>query len=206
MQSRHGGPEPAQAAAVEAVVKVAATAKAAKLAEELGVELDAIEGTGKDGRITVKDVRRFVPSVPRRRPAEEVLTALEERARVVDVFGAFGARTLIEVPTELAMELFQEPLSRCGGLNVVEAVERDLAEIGDRAAWVSDSAIAATAVRLAYELQNPFNSATSKSMCARSMIEAMNRLRELAPKQEEPDQVDELATARATRLAGGAKA
>jgi e3 binding domain len=34
-----------------------ATDKAAKLADELGVDLDSIEGTGADGRITVKDVR-----------------------------------------------------------------------------------------------------------------------------------------------------
>jgi len=34
------------------------TAGAAKLAEELNVDLSAVEGTGKDGRITAGDVRK----------------------------------------------------------------------------------------------------------------------------------------------------
>jgi pyruvate/2-oxoglutarate dehydrogenase complex dihydrolipoamide acyltransferase (E2) component len=35
-----------------------ATETAVRLADELGIDLAKVEGTGSDGRITVKDVRR----------------------------------------------------------------------------------------------------------------------------------------------------
>jgi pyruvate/2-oxoglutarate dehydrogenase complex dihydrolipoamide acyltransferase (E2) component len=37
--------------------KYQATEAAVRLADELGVDLEAVSGTGRDGRITVKDVR-----------------------------------------------------------------------------------------------------------------------------------------------------
>ena len=40
--------------------KLHATATARRVADELGIELERLEGTGADGRITVKDVRRAV--------------------------------------------------------------------------------------------------------------------------------------------------
>jgi pyruvate dehydrogenase E2 component (dihydrolipoamide acetyltransferase) len=40
--------------------KFHATATARRVADELGIELERLEGTGADGRITVKDVRRAV--------------------------------------------------------------------------------------------------------------------------------------------------
>jgi hypothetical protein len=78
---------------------------------------------------------------------------------------------------------------------VTEGVKRDLA------AWPSmqDSALAATALALAAELDNPNNSATSKSMCARALTETMDRLRELAPPVKEADKLDELNGRRAKR-------
>lgn len=41
-----------------------ATPAAAKLAKELGVEIDGIKGTGKDGKATVKDVRAAEADAP----------------------------------------------------------------------------------------------------------------------------------------------
>lgn len=83
---------------------------------------------------------------------------------------------------------------------VVEAVGRDLAALGDDA--LAESALAAAALALARELDDPSNSATSKSMCARALLDTLNRLRELAPEDEEEDGVDELRARRAARLAG----
>jgi hypothetical protein len=57
---------------------------------------------------------------------------------------------------------------------------------------------------LAREISNPFNSATSKSMCAREMREHLNRLRELLPPDDEEDKVDDLARAREARRARAA--
>jgi hypothetical protein len=81
---------------------------------------------------------------------------------------------------------------------VLEAVERDLAEMDSRIS----AALAASARALARELDNKKNSATSKSMCARALIDTLDRLRELAPPKEENDQLDDLTARREARRAG----
>lgn len=176
-----------------------ATEKAIELAESMGIDLDQVEGSGKDGRVIVADVRKTAPPEPHP-DAAELMRRFERRGQVLDVFGAFQSRVLIEVPTELAAEIFRQGLVSAAPGNVVEAIEHDIELLREVSDEVADSAFAATAVRLAYELQNPFNSATSKSMCARSMIEALDRLRELAPLPEEADGIDELAAKRDERL------
>ena len=45
----------------EVAVKVLATPAVRKLAKELGIELNALKGTGPEGRITEEDVRQFKP-------------------------------------------------------------------------------------------------------------------------------------------------
>jgi hypothetical protein len=122
-------------------------------------------------------------------------------ARAVSVFGAFNSRVLIEMPAEAAQELFPEPFSESGRLNVIEAAEREVEAIGERDASLAGSALAASAVALAYEIANPFNSATSKSMCAREMRDTLDRLRELAPEEDHADSLDELKQRRTERQA-----
>jgi hypothetical protein len=68
-------------------------------------------------------------------------------------------------------------------------------------AVLARSALAATAVILAKELDAADNSATSKSMCAGQLRDTMDRLRELVPKAAEKDKLDALKARRATRLA-----
>jgi hypothetical protein len=118
--------------------------------------------------------------------------------RVLSVFGPFASRALVELPVALAEELFDGPPAANGRTSVVDAIERDLAEMPER---VRGSALAATAVQLAYELQDPYNSATSKSMCAKSLMEALAALRALAPPKRKADDVDEIADRRAQRRA-----
>ena len=86
-------------------------------------------------------------------------------------------------------------------MSVSEAVRRDIAALRLRAGPVADSALAASALVLAAELDADKNSATSKSMCAKVLRETMDRLAELAPAPEEADQLDELSAARAARRA-----
>lgn len=85
------------------------------------------------------------------------------------------------------------------------AVQRDLEAIGragvDGKALMG-SALAALALELASQLDDPGNSATAKSMCAGQLRDTMDRLRELTPKQAEKDGLDELAARRAGRRAG----
>jgi len=61
--------------------------------------------------------------------------------------------------------------------------------------------LAATALILAQRIDAGM-SATAFSMCAGRLIEALDRLRELAPPDEEQDELDELSTRRAARLGG----
>jgi uncharacterized tellurite resistance protein B-like protein len=86
---------------------------------------------------------------------------------------------------------------------VTQAVDRDLARLAKRSPEVADSALAASARALARELDSQ-TSATSKSMCARALLETLDRLRELAPAEHKVDRLDELATRRTARLARGA--
>lgn len=123
-------------------------------------------------------------------------------ARVVSVFGPFNSRVMFEMSSEAASKLFSEPLVLCGHTTVIEAAQRDIESVRKRDAELADSALAASAVALAYEIENPYNSATSKSMCARELRDTLDRLRELAPKAKEKDGLDDLSARRAARLGG----
>lgn len=127
-------------------------------------------------------------------------------AVVLSVFGAFNSRVLIELPVKSAVLLFAEPLGANSRTKVIEALERDLANMRKLAPAVADSALAATAVALAYELEDPFNSATAKSMCAKALHAAWKELRELAPPDEENDSLDALIAGRDARLGSGQSA
>ena len=131
---------------------------------------------------------------------------LGQHARVVSIWGAIGkfnGRVLLEMTVDDAAQLFAEPLERSVRTNVIEAAERDVALIRKRDAKLGKSALAATAIALAYEIEHPYNSATSKSMCSREIRETIDRLRELAPEDEEADQLDSLAAQRAARIGAG---
>lgn len=67
---------------------------------------------------------------------------------------------------------------------------------------LAQSALAAAAMTLGASLDDPRNSATSKSMCAKALLDILDRLRDLAPGDEEADELDELNARRAERLAG----
>lgn len=91
-------------------------------------------------------------------------------------------------------------------MSVLESVERDLERIAELDASLADSALAALAQQLAKELDSSGNSATSKSMCARALMDALERLQELAPSEKEKDRVDELAEKRDRRRGTAAEA
>lgn len=87
----------------------------------------------------------------------------------------------------------------------VAGVERDLAAIAKRDPELAKSGLAASALALAREMDDD-NSATSKSMCARALLDTLDRLRQLAPAKEEKDGVDELSARRAARRQGKRRA
>lgn len=89
-------------------------------------------------------------------------------------------------------------------VTVVASVKRDLAALAKLDADLAASALAASALVLARQLDNPKVSATAKSMCARTLLDTLDRLRELAPDEQEDDQLDQLSARRAARIAGRA--
>jgi hypothetical protein len=66
---------------------------------------------------------------------------------------------------------------------------------------LATSALAASALALAAEMDNK-NSATSKSMCAKALLDTLNRLRELAPPKRAKNDLDLQRERREARLAG----
>jgi hypothetical protein len=85
-----------------------------------------------------------------------------------------------------------------GAVTVFEAVEAELAEL--KAA----GALAATALKMAEELDNPKNGATSKSMCATVLAKVMGEIRALAPPVEVEDELSRIRRERADRRKGQA--
>lgn len=142
---------------------------------------------------------------PAKRPVAKVDLA-KHGARVVSVFGPFSSSTLIELPTDRAQELFAKPLGASGPSRLVESLARELKELGKRDKELPRSSLASLAVALAYEIEHPYNSATSKAACARTLLDALEQLRSLAPKAEEKDRLDDLGARRAKRVAGGGAA
>jgi broad specificity phosphatase PhoE len=61
------------------------------------------------------------------------------------------------------------------------------------------SSHAATALALAAEIDSAGNSATSKSMCAKVLLETLAKLRELSPPAVAADKLDDLAAKRQKR-------
>lgn len=88
---------------------------------------------------------------------------------------------------------------------VAAAVDRDLAVIAKLDKALAQSALAASAQALAREIDDPGNSATSKSMCARALLDALAQLREQIPEHDEKDKLDELSARRTARIAGRAR-
>jgi hypothetical protein len=97
-------------------------------------------------------------------------------------------------------------MAKAPARTVAAAVERDLALIAARDAGLAESSLAMSALRLAREMDNSGNSATSKSMCARELRDTLDRLRELAPKEETKDGLDDLSARRDRRRARSATA
>jgi hypothetical protein len=85
---------------------------------------------------------------------------------------------------------------------VVAAVKRDLGRLSDPD--LADSGLAATALALAAEVDSPKNSATSKSMCAKALMDALTALHAHQPQEVPNDDVDQLAAKRAARRAATA--
>jgi hypothetical protein len=105
----------------------------------------------------------------------------------------------ITVPPKARKAEIEELLGVEDDHTVVAAVQRDLDSLGRRLPRLPKTALAASALELARQMDDPQNSATSKSMCSRALIETLDRLEELAPPVKEGDRVDELAEKRSSR-------
>lgn len=84
---------------------------------------------------------------------------------------------------------------------VEDAVRRDLAEIAASDPRLAESGLALSTLALAKAIDSGGTSSTAKSMCARELREALDRLRELTPPKAEGDRLDELSARRDQRRA-----
>lgn len=125
-------------------------------------------------------------------------------ARVLSVYGPFNSRVLIDMSADTAAMMFPGGLGSAGPSRLLEAAERDIASLRRKSPDLADSALAAMVVAMAFEIEHPYNSATSKSACAKALQDALRELRELAPAEEVKDGVDEIAEQRARRRGGAA--
>lgn len=80
-----------------------------------------------------------------------------------------------------------------------EAVDRELAALALRDADLAGSVLATSLRVMAIELDDPSNSATSKSMCVGKLLEAARELRELSPPAVAADRIDEVNARRERR-------
>lgn len=86
-------------------------------------------------------------------------------------------------------------------MNVVDAVQRDLDQIKRRDPRLAESALAASALALAADLDNPRTTANARAQAAKVLLETLDRLRMLVPPAEQEDAVDDLSAKRAARRA-----
>jgi hypothetical protein len=133
---------------------------------------------------------------------EGYIDLAEYGARVLSVCGAFNSRVIFEVPADKAEALFPDGFANARSTRVVDALERDLELIREDSSELADSALAASALAMAFEIEHPYNSATSKSMCQARLADTIKTLREMAPARRETDDLDDLSARRASRLAG----
>jgi hypothetical protein len=80
---------------------------------------------------------------------------------------------------------------------VFEAVEAELKDLN------ATGALAATALKMAEELDAPKNGAMSKSSCATVLAKLMGEIRALAPPAEVEDELSRIRRERADRRARG---
>jgi hypothetical protein len=144
---------------------------------------------------------RKTPAKPRTRKPNK---PPESSAELESVYGPFSANCVVSMTVGRAIALFG-PLADITPLRTLKATEQDLAEIRKQDPALADSTLAAVALSMARELDNPYNSATSKSMCAGKLQDVMDRLRELAPPLKKGDTVDDLANRRRSRRADAAR-
>jgi hypothetical protein len=90
----------------------------------------------------------------------------------------------------------KKPVRKKPVRTVLTAVESDLKVLGKRRPDLPDTALAASARELARQLDDPDNSATSKSMCSRALTETMERLEQMAPPKKEGDWIDSIKNRR----------
>lgn len=125
----------------------------------------------------------------------------EFRGRVVSVFGPFNSKALVEVSMDTALRMIEADAIAPRSFGVIDAIDNELAGLREHAPEIADSALAAAARALAYELENPYNSLTSKSQATKELRDGMDRLRELVPDDSEEDAIDGLRAD--LRLVGG---
>jgi pyruvate/2-oxoglutarate dehydrogenase complex dihydrolipoamide acyltransferase (E2) component len=86
-----------------------ATPKAEELAAEKGIDLDSVEGSGKDGRILVEDVEKVVEANEASTETDEAALEAEDPAEDAEVVGEVAGDPLVvsQPSPETSVEAFK---------------------------------------------------------------------------------------------------
>jgi len=123
---------------------------------------------------------------------------------VVSVFGPFNSRVLVEMSAEQAAAVVPDGvLGAAGPSRTVDATVAEVERLRGRDVNLANSSLAASAIAMAYEIDHPYNSATSKANCQARLQDAMRELYALAPPEEKGGKLHDIRADRALRLAGG---
>lgn len=154
----------------------------------------------KGGRPAAKTTSSLKRASRPRKPAAKKSTRTPSKAgHLVGVFGPFGSRALVELPTTVARQMIDDGIVDPAPAFLLDAVRAELASIAKRDKELAASARAELARSLAYEIANPHNSATSKAACSRELRETLDRLHELAPPARQADRLDKVKQEREKR-------
>lgn len=129
----------------------------------------------------------------------------EDGARVISFYGKGKyRRVMVDMPLKVAKREFRDlDLRQAALAAVTDAIRAELAKLKkDGKGELASSALAMSAVQMAKELDDPFNSAHAKSMCAKELQRAVDRLREISGESgDEPkdSRLDGLRASRAKR-------
>jgi pyruvate dehydrogenase E2 component (dihydrolipoyllysine-residue acetyltransferase) len=156
-------PEPAAPAAAPARLKISPAAR--RLAEELGMDVARLSGTGPDGAITREDVERAAAARPAAAAAAAPRTAAARLTRMRQTIGAAMARSKREIPhyylattidmyrtmTWLAEENLRRPVTDrlLYGVLLLKAVALALREVPElNAVWRGGQVVQSEAVHV----------------------------------------------------------
>lgn len=122
-------PQPVTSGAVSDNGRIIATPVAKRIAEERGIDLRTVKGTGPEGRITKSDVESFVPSAPATKAAEPIVSQVVERPIGSPILKSVEAPAPTPAPTPAPQPIAQPaPAAPSAGRKQLSRMRQTIAQ------------------------------------------------------------------------------